>query len=279
MAIFYKLRKKLGREPLEAEVITHQEEKIRLRKAKDAQVKRDLRLRAKSDPELDRKLKECKRKSESGRMARVRANPERLKRHTETRLRLSAARRDRINSDPVLKAMEMEKTRILKRKNYAARRANEPEFAEHHRKRIRTYFSDTENGRRLRRETMSRRRKESPEFRMAGYIRSRIAGVLRGKEKFGRSGDLIGCSMDEYKSYLEALFKHGMTWENFGKLPGCWSVDHKVPIAAHDISTEAGQKTAFHYTNTEPVWHIENITKSSIYNGKRWYYRDHIKTA
>lgn len=274
-ALFYKLRKKLGRSPTEIEIHSHIEEMLSNRRAKDALYKRELRKMAKSDPELKAKLKALKSAQEARRMVRVLADPARLQKHKETRRINAKSRMEKIRSNPSLMEEARNRDNMSHRNSYAIRRANDPEFVEYHRKRTRDYFN-TEKGREIRRETMSRLRRESPAFRIASYIRTRISGAIRNGEKFGRSVDLLGCSFDDYKSYLESLFEPGMSWDNYGNKEGYWSIDHKVPIAAHDISTESGQKKAFHYTNTKPSWHNENLCKNSIYNGRRWYYRDHM---
>ena len=72
----------------------------------------------------------------------------------------------------------------------------------------------------------------------------------------------LGCSFKEYKSYLEEKFKPGMTWNNMGK--NGWEIDHIVPLARFDLSKINNQMKAFHYTNTQPLWSIENKVKGKV---------------
>ena len=83
--------------------------------------------------------------------------------------------------------------------------------------------------------------------------------ALRGKNARKRSGltDLLGISIDELRVYLEALFKDGMNWENYGK----WHIDHIIPISSFDLSTLNGQKEAMNYKNLQPLWALDNMRK------------------
>jgi hypothetical protein len=38
--------------------------------------------------------------------------------------------------------------------------------------------------------------------------------------------ELLGCSIDEFKKYIESLFEDGMTWQNYP----AWHIDHIIPV-------------------------------------------------
>ena len=61
--------------------------------------------------------------------------------------------------------------------------------------------------------------------------------------------------------HLEAQFKPGMTWDNYG-LKG-WHVDHIRPCASFDLRDPEQQRRCFHYTNLQPLWAEENLKKGS----------------
>jgi predicted nucleic acid-binding Zn ribbon protein len=85
--------------------------------------------------------------------------------------------------------------------------------------------------------------------------------------KIGKNIDLLGCTINEYKIYLENLFQEGMTWENYG-LHG-WQIDHIIPCDNFDLSDLEEQKKCFHYTNTQPLWAKDNIKKGNKLDWKK----------
>lgn len=84
---------------------------------------------------------------------------------------------------------------------------------------------------------------------------------------------LIGCSVSELKLYLESLFKENMTWNNWGKGEGKWHVDHIIPCAYFELSDPEQQKLCFHYTNLQPLWEKDNVSKKSLYSGNYYTHK------
>ncbi len=52
-----------------------------------------------------------------------------------------------------------------------------------------------------------------------------------------------------------------MSWSNYGT----WHLDHIVPCVAFDLSQLEEQKKAFHYSNLQPLWAIDNFIKGGKY--------------
>ena len=54
-----------------------------------------------------------------------------------------------------------------------------------------------------------------------------------------------------------------MTWENYGKKAGQWSIDHRIPFGPHykDLHRPEIQRLLAHWTNLQPMWHSENARK------------------
>ena len=50
-----------------------------------------------------------------------------------------------------------------------------------------------------------------------------------------------------------------MTWDNVGN----WEIDHIVPYASFDLTKKEEQEKCFHWTNLQPLYATENISKSN----------------
>ena len=105
------------------------------------------------------------------------------------------------------------------------------------------------------------KRETDIQFRIRESIRNRInsAIVYQKTTKQGSSLKLLGCSIQNAKEHLEKQFKEGMSWENYGHKT--WHIDHILPCASFDLTDPEQQKKCFHYTNLQPLWAKENISK------------------
>ena len=55
-----------------------------------------------------------------------------------------------------------------------------------------------------------------------------------------------------------------MTWNNWSKTG--WHIDHIKPCVLFDLSNPVEQSKCFHYTNLQPLWAKENLSKGKVYN-------------
>lgn len=92
-------------------------------------------------------------------------------------------------------------------------------------------------------------------YQISSKIRSRITDAIRYNFKSGIGVELLGCTIEEYKKYLESLFSPDMNWNNYKVL---WEIDHIVEISKFDLTIEENKYKCFHYTNTRPLYKIEN---------------------
>lgn len=101
--------------------------------------------------------------------------------------------------------------------------------------------------------------KANPLFKLEKTLRGRMISALKrgGYAKKGTTAQLLGIDYPTLKIYLERQFKDGMSWENHGE----WHIDHRLPVAF--AKTEQELILLFHYTNLQPLWALENITKGS----------------
>lgn len=101
--------------------------------------------------------------------------------------------------------------------------------------------------------------KNNPAFKIKKNLRSRLSIFLRGKAKYEKIIELLGCDLKFLKKHIEKKFKKGMTWDNYGSI---WHVDHIIPCAAFDLTKKKQQEKCFHYSNLQPLFSEENLKKS-----------------
>jgi hypothetical protein len=104
------------------------------------------------------------------------------------------------------------------------------------------------------------RRNTDPTYKLITNQRTRITGILK-KHKTSKTLDLLGCSAQFLRTYIEDKFLEGMTWDNYGKYG--WHVDHITPCSSFNLTDIEQQKKCFHYTNLQPLWAIDNLKKSN----------------
>lgn len=105
---------------------------------------------------------------------------------------------------------------------------------------------------------------------LAWRLKSRSSVLSRTLRKvtMGLTGDRfnkdLGCTYLEHKSYLESLFLPGMNWENYGRKEDQWQIDHIKPLwHSFEIENKDDQFLCLHFTNTQPLWRRENISKGT----------------
>jgi len=103
---------------------------------------------------------------------------------------------------------------------------------------------------------MKNRRNYDPLFKFSCNLRNRINKIFLNKSKPNKTFEMLGCSIEFAKRYLENQFQDGMTWDNYGK----WHVDHKIALCTAK-TTEELEKLC-HYTNLQPLWAIDNLRKN-----------------
>ena len=104
-----------------------------------------------------------------------------------------------------------------------------------------------------------KRRLIDPLFKLKGNIRCLIGNSIKHKLHYRKSktSDYLGCSFKDFKIHLERQFTKGMTWENQGE----WHLDHIYPISLAKDEEELIKLN--HYTNFQPLWAFDNISKGN----------------
>ena len=98
-----------------------------------------------------------------------------------------------------------------------------------------------------------------PQNRIAQNLRKRIQNALKNVPKIISTEQITGCSFGQLKTYLESLFLPNMSWDNYGQ----WHVDHIKPCASFDLTLPDEQIRCFHYSNLQPLWAKDNLSKGS----------------
>ena len=103
---------------------------------------------------------------------------------------------------------------------------------------------------------------KDPNYRIVVNMRTRIGIALRQYKDLKKTFstlELLGCSIDEFVKFIEAKFTEGMTWDNYGE----WHIDHIKPCVSFVLTDMEQQKLCFHYTNLQPLWQHDNLSKGS----------------
>jgi post-segregation antitoxin (ccd killing protein) len=210
---------------------------------KRAYMREYARKRRASDPAFLESCREAGRKSQAKRRATDKdttklwreKNKEKIAEYNkqyskENYLAISAKRKEKDQTASLLKAKEWKSKNKEKLAEYAKIYTNKK------------YHSD-------------------PIFRLKMNQRTRARLALKGKIKSSSTEKLLGCTFEKFKLHIESKFCDGMNWENMGQ----WHIDHIIPLASFDLSKEDHQKIAFHYTNQQPLWAVDNLKKGAKY--------------
>jgi hypothetical protein len=102
------------------------------------------------------------------------------------------------------------------------------------------------------------RRKNDVLFKITGNVRKRINTFLKinNISKKNKTFDIVGCSPEFLKEFLENKFTEGMSWDKMGK---DIHIDHIIPLSS--AKTEEEVYGLCHYTNLQPLWAYDNLSK------------------
>lgn len=107
-----------------------------------------------------------------------------------------------------------------------------------------------------------REKMAKPSARLRKSVMNRIWSAMKGQRvNGGGSFSMVGCPVGFLRSYIEAKFEKGMTWDNYGE----WHVDHIRPCASFDLSDKEQVIQCFNWRNLQPMWASENSSKGSNY--------------
>ncbi len=105
------------------------------------------------------------------------------------------------------------------------------------------------------------KRKTDEKYKLADATRSRIKFYLQRNNitKKNKTFDIVGCTPEFLKEHIEKKFKEGMSWDNYGFYG--WHIDHIKPLSS--AKTDEELYKLCHYSNLQPLWANENLSKGS----------------
>ena len=103
------------------------------------------------------------------------------------------------------------------------------------------------------------KRETEPLFKLKHNLTNRTVSAFKHKRwnKNTKTQKMLGADYNTVKNHIESRFKNGMTWDNYGE----WQIDHIIPLASAKTEQELIQLC--HYTNLQPLWFEENISKGN----------------
>jgi len=106
-------------------------------------------------------------------------------------------------------------------------------------------------------EYLKNKRKTDIHYKISVVLRNRIKSLLKG-EKRKKTIELLGCDLNFFQNWLKYQLVDTMTLENHGKI---WHIDHVIPCAKFDLKNIEEQKKCFNWTNLQPMFSSENMSK------------------
>jgi hypothetical protein len=178
-----------------------------------------------SSPAAFEKNNELMRKLARERQARLRQNPEYLKKQSEYEIQ----RRKRIGYKE-------------KHNQYCRNKLLNSEYREKRNEYLRQYYKGIND----------------PVKKLKRHLHAVMGQIFKNKgiKKDTKTEKILGCSFSFFKSYIETRFQEGMSWQNRSS----WHLDHIIPLATAKTKKELIKLN--YYTNFRPLWAKDNLLKS-----------------
>ena len=146
------------------------------------------------------------------------------------------------------------------------REANKEHYKKYKKKYLKEYYkANKEYYNEYKKEYQKKRKQTDPLYKLKHNLRSRTSMAFKNKgySKNTKTQDMLGVDWEVAKKHIERQFKKGMSWDNYGD----WHIDHIIPLAS--ANTEKRLKELCHYTNLQPLWAEENLSKNASINNQQ----------
>jgi len=104
-------------------------------------------------------------------------------------------------------------------------------------------------------------------YKLKTNTRKLIANAFRNKthKKSSTTEQILGCSLEFFKQYIESQFNEWQNWNNWGNfkkgeiavLNKYWQIDHRIPLSSAIIEEDIIKLN--HYTNLQVLDAYENV--------------------
>ena len=113
------------------------------------------------------------------------------------------------------------------------------------------------------------RLKTDPMFKLKKLLRDRTSKAFKhkGYKKTSKTQEMLGVDWEVCKAHIERQFKKGMNWSNYGE----WHIDHIIPLSS--AKNEKDLRKLCHYRNLQPLWAVDNLSKSDKIIGQQSFMR------
>lgn len=160
---------------------------------------------------------------------------------------------ERYNNKPEVKLKKLANYKIWSKDKKEYLKNKHTKWRENNREHVNNYAREYER----------KRRAEDPKYRLCVRTRTAVWQMLKecGIKKSNKTFDLLGYTIEELMTHLEALFTEGMSWGNYGE----WHVDHKIPMASYQFEStdDIGFKECWKLDNLQPLWGPDNLSKGT----------------
>lgn len=131
-------------------------------------------------------------------------------------------------------------------------------------------YAQSDKGKAQRNKYQRERRHNDIAYKIRDNLSRRINKSLKhlGSTKSDNTIEYLDCSIEFFVEHIEAQFKDGMSWDNYGRDSerDCWEIDHIVPVNYNNPTVEEVIKR-MHYSNCQPMWAFDNRSKSNRFVG------------
>lgn len=115
-----------------------------------------------------------------------------------------------------------------------------------------------------RREYFKRKYKEDKQFQLKKQLEAQFHSLLNKNDETVKSINLLGCTIPEFKLYIQSKFISYMTFENYGEV---WEFDHIIPFCDFDLTNEEEVKRCMHYLNLRPMFRTTRVIDGVTFTG------------